>query len=186
MNWLALAVLSYVVIGCELALRDVLTLGSSGVRPLLVLPLVMFVALHAAPTVALWCGLLLGAATDLLARVPLAGGTDTALVLGPHALGYLTAAYATLLVRGYLIRKNPLSLVFMTIVGGLLSVSVAVGLVSIKNLISRTMVWSTSEQLFARAGSVLVSAFTAFLMAFVLRRLTGVLGLPDATGRRPR
>ncbi len=185
MNWLALAVLSYLLLGAELALRDVLTIGS-GVRPLLILPLVVFVAMHAAPTVALWTGLILGCVIDLLARVPLAGGTDTAIILGPHALGYLAAAYVTLLLRGFLIRRNPLSLVFMTILGGLLSVAVVVGVVTMKNLISRTMVWSPGEQILSRGGSVLFSCVSSFLLAFVLRRLVGVLGLPDATGRRPR
>ncbi|MFN0012703.1 MAG: hypothetical protein ACKVS8_13780 [Phycisphaerales bacterium] len=187
MNWLAFAILSYALVGAELALGEVLALGTSGVRPLLVLPLVIFVALHASPTVALWSGLLLGCTIDLLARVPLADATaggGTALVLGPHALGYAAAVYLTLLLRGFLIRKNPLSLVFMTLLGGGLSVVVVVALITIKNVISRTLVWSPGEQFVSRGGSVLYSAITAFVLAFLLRRLIGVLGLPDATGRR--
>ncbi len=190
MNWLAFAILSYALVGAELALGEVLALGTSGVRPLLVLPLVIFIALHASPTVALWSGLLLGCTIDLLARVPLADATagggagGTALVLGPHALGYAAAVYLTLLLRGFLIRKNPLSLVFMTILGGCLSVVVVVSLITIKNVVSRTLVWSPGEQFVARCGSVLYSAITAFVLAFLLRKLIGILGLPDATGRR--
>jgi len=185
MNPLAAGILAYVLIGLELALRPALGLGDTGVAPSLVLPLVVFVAMSAQAPQALWMGLLTGMAVDLLTKFPRAAADPiTVTLIGPNAIGFLAAAYVTLTLRGLMIRRNPLSLVALTLAGGALAALIAVALITLRAQFDSAMLWSPTRELLSRLGWAAYSSAVAFVLFYVLRALSGVLGLADTSSRR--
>lgn len=187
MNPLAVALAAYVLLGVELGLRAGFELGNTGVAPSLVLPLVVYLAMAAPAGASLWAGLLIGLAVDLVPKTLLgvgAGDVGKLTLIGPNALGFLAAAYLTLLLRGFLIRRNPLSLVALTILGGVLAALIAVALITLRAQFDSALDWSALRQLLARLGWAVYSGLAAFFLAFVFRAVNGALGLPELTGRR--
>lgn len=184
MNWIAFAVVAYLLLGVELGAASGLALGASGITPSFVLPLLVFCALGAAPTHALWAGFALGLALDLLTPRPLAGDPGVARLLGPQALGYVAAAYLVLTMRGLMMRRNPLTLVFLTVVAGLLARLVSSTLLTVHAALHADIGWSAGRELLVGVASVLYSAGAAAVLAWPLQKIAFLFAFPDPMHRR--
>lgn len=190
MNPLAVALVAYVLMGLELAMRPALALGQSGIAPWLLLPLVVFVAMFAQAGPTLWFALAAGAAMDLTGRLPRSGGLDTVVVLGPQALGFMLAAYLVLQLRGLVIRGNPFSLAILSFLAGCVAAILAVAVLTLRHQLGAWMgwpgdiEWSARAELFARLGSSVYTGLISLVLALVFRRLMGLMGLADPHLRR--
>ncbi len=187
MNTLAIGLLAYVLMGLELGLRPHIGLGPTGathIAPSLVLPLVLYVALFAPANAALWLALAVGVVVDLTSVEALKGETQLLWVVGPNALGYLTAAYLVVTIRGIMIKRNPLTLVFLSLVGAALAALVAVAILTVRHQIYADMLRPPGQELLARLGSALYTGAVALVLAPVFGVLSGVLGLQDQPHRR--
>ena len=99
-----------------LALALCLTLDISFIQVLAIGPifpsvcaaLVVFVALFAPRSTALWAALYTGVMLDLGSPV-LLDGQEVIHVIGPHALGLVLGAYLVILLRSIVVRRNPLT-----------------------------------------------------------------------------
>jgi rod shape-determining protein MreD len=181
MRWPPVVVIGYLLLGLELGLRDGLTLGASGgAAPSFVLPFVVFVALHAPHSPALWTALLMGLSVDLTT----VRGTNSLVIVGPNALGYLLAAYFVLTIRGIMIRRNPWVLVLLSVLSSLLAGVVVVAIFTFRRIYHEGMDFGSSEQLVQRFFASLLTAGTALVVAALLFPVAGVFGFADPHLRR--
>lgn len=175
MNWFVFALAAWVVFGLELALLPVFDAGSGGVHPSMVIPLLVFVAINAPRRPTLWAAIILGVVMDLLSPMPGAdGGTVT--IVGPNALGYLLAAHFVLAVRGMLIRRNPLTLVVMSILGALIAQIVVIAIFTVRDIGTNPLIWDAGDQLVGRSFSSLYTGVSALLLSFIFFALAPFFG----------
>ena len=189
MNPLAAALLLYVVLGVELALKPTLALGGSGIAPSFVLPVVIFIAMFAPAAPTLWLALSAGLLIDLTGPRPLAGG-GTLWLAGPNALGFTLGAYAALQLRALFIRGNPLSLAILSGFAAVLAGITSATILLLRGFAERTFHYSAQlsvsarEELLTNFGSAFYTAVLAVAVALVMRRLMPALGLHDPHSRR--
>jgi cell shape-determining protein MreD len=183
MNWIVAAIVAWVLMGVEKGLRGALELGASGVAPSFVFAFAAFLALVAQPGPALWTCLVLGLLVDLTNTLDLrAGGSAT--IVGPYALGFLLAGQLVLTLRGVMISRNPLTLGFLSLVGGVVCQLTVLAILGVRNLIAGDLAWSPADQLLPRLASSLYTGALAVGLALALFPLQGALGVGPSQGRR--
>ena len=135
--------------------------------PSLLLILLVFVGLNAPRVATLTAALVLGLLMDLRPG-PLANG---AVLVGPNALGYLAAGYATLQLRNFLFRQSVITLVVLILTAGALSGLVEILLLGLRGLpllAGEPMTWSATTQLLLRGRSLLYTAALAIPLGLLL------------------
>jgi hypothetical protein len=135
------------------------------------------VALHAEPRPTLWLALVVGLLADLLKPLAMVDG-GAAVIPGPHALGFLLAAWMTLSVRGMVIRRNPLTLVVLSVVAAAVASIVAIALITLRTLGGDSLAWRGAGELLPGLLSALYTAATALVLSFPLFAATPVFGFP--------
>lgn len=184
MRWPVVAVVGYLLIGLELTVRRALAIGppdAATIAPSFIIPFLVFVAMSAPVVPTLWVALLMGLAVDL--RSPRDGGT--LLVVGPYALGYMAGAYLVVTMRGIMFRRNPLSVMFLSLLSSLLAELIVVAFFSIRGMYSIDTDFSAGRELLHRLLSSLYTALTtAWVMALVLLPMTSLFGFQDPHARR--
>lgn len=189
MNVVGLVGVAWLLLGLETGLRPALALGTSGgpgvIAPSFVIPLAVYVAMLAPARAALWACVLLGLALDLTSVVPMASGGPPATLVGPRALGLLALGQFVLAARAIVIRRNPLSLVALSVGGALVAGVVSVALITLRGLYD-PIAFRPGSELAAHAGSAVYTGVAALLMSWPMFRLSGFLGLGPHAGRRPR
>lgn len=167
MRWTVVLFLGWLTLGLDAGLRGALAMGSERIAPLFTIPLIVFVALSAPALHALWAAFLLGLMVDLTSpRAGVLGTHD--ILIGPHALGYMAAAYLVLTVRGVMIRKSLVTLVIMSVLGAALESVVATTLLFVKSLYAGSFDFSPGSSLIQGVGSAVCTAFSAALMGLLL------------------
>ncbi len=182
MNLLVFSLAAWVLFGLELGLKDTLRIGPHAVAPSFVLPLAVFIATYAPPITARWACLLLGLLMDLTSQIDLQGG-EAVTAIGPYALGYLMACQFVLAVRSMMIRKNPLTLVVLTILAGLIMQILVVALLSAREVYD-PIIWPAGSQLVTRFLSSLYTGVTAFICSLILIPMLGLFAFHQPYGRR--
>jgi rod shape-determining protein MreD len=140
MNWFVLLFVAWIGFGLETALLPVFDAGASGVHPSVVLPLLVFVALYAPRKHALWCAIILGISMDLLTPINHDNGGPVTLI-GPYALGYLLAAQFIFSVRGMVIRRNPLTIAFLSVLASLIAEILVVAIITLRATAGDNIAW---------------------------------------------
>jgi hypothetical protein len=184
MIWLGFALLAWALFGLELGLRRMLEIGSSGIAPSFIFPLVALIALAGTPSMVHRSALILGILMDLLFPVPLIEGRGEVIILGPCALGYLVAAHFMLNSRGLIVRRNPLSLGAMALAGYAIARILALFFLFIRGWIQGDIAISAGSELIAALGSALYTGFLAPLLGLVLLPIGTALGLQNLQQRR--
>ena len=183
MNWFVFAIIAWIGFGLELALTPVLDAGSSGVHPSMIIPLMAFIALYAPRKQALWAAIFLGILMDLLAPMPRIDG-GSVVVVGPYALGYLLATHFILAIRGMLIRRNPLTLVMISIFSSFIAQVVLIALFTARNMGSNPLIWDAGDQLFERSLSSLYTGISALVLSIGLFALAPTFGFHSSVPTR--
>jgi len=183
MNWFVLAFVAWITFGLELALGPVLDSGSSGVHPSMIIPLMAFVALYAPRKQALWAAILLGIIIDLLAPMARADG-GSVVIVGPHALGYLLGAHFILAIRGMLIRRNPLTLVIISIASSFIAQVVVIALITLRNMGTSPLIWDAGDQLVERSFSSLSTGISALVLSVIFFALAPTFGFHSSVPTR--
>jgi len=184
-------VVTYVLFGLDLALRPFIAFGNPPIEPwrapYFVLPFVVFIALNAAPMTVLWASLSIGLLTDLISGTyTLDGGLQTVCIVGPNALGYLAAGWVVLTTRAIMMRRNPLTFIFLSMLAAAIASLVAVGILACRQMIGlgEPIRFVGTEQLSARLIASLLTGISATVLLFVFRPLTSVFGFDEPVGRR--
>ena len=155
MNWFVLLFFAWVGFGLEMALLPVFDAGASGVHPSVVLPLMVFVALYA----------------------PINhdnGGPVT--LIGPYALGYLLAAQFIFSVRGMVVRRNPLTIAFLSVLASLIAEILVVALITMRSLAGDKIAWDPGDALIDHTLSSLYTGAGALFLSFIFFALTPAFG----------
>lgn len=188
MNRLAFALLAWLALGLELGLKGALELGDTGIAPSFVVPLGVFIALGAAPARAVWFCIVLGVLLDLTATAPVRAGAPGGMtIVGPWALGMAMAAQLVLALRGMMIRTQPLTLAFLSVLGMGVAQVVVVAALTAHNLLHGDLVWRAGAELGHRLGSAAYTGALGLLMALVLVPMGPMMGMSlgqRAMGRR--
>lgn len=182
MNPILLVVLGWLAVGFETSLKAMLAVRVGNIvgAPSFIIPIVVIVALCAQPGPALWTALILGLLSDITAGVPTTTN-ETMYHIGPGAIGMVLGAQFVLLVRGMVIRRNPLTLVVMSISAGVIAAICTVAIITIRQFILRDPIeWSPTHELTQRLFSALITGGSALALSIVLLPLTPLLGLPHS------
>ncbi|MGD9690856.1 MAG: hypothetical protein AB7K52_15060 [Phycisphaerales bacterium] len=194
MNLLPVAVIAYVLVGLDQAMFETLEVG--GCSPRLVIPLLVYVAMYAPARSALWLGLCVGLATDLLSAMTIRNiGLSEPIgvrLIGPNAVGYLVGMYAVIVLRGYMIKRSPGTPPALTLVAASLAGIAAVAIVSFRYQLHTTFrlidpaswEWRSGTELLLRLGAALYTAIVAIPLSLLFRPLTRTMGLDDTPHRR--
>ncbi|MBX3402170.1 MAG: rod shape-determining protein MreD [Phycisphaeraceae bacterium] len=180
MRWTVVLFAAAVLLGLDQAVRHHLAIGHTVIAPSFTLPLVVFIALFAPPLGALWTALLVGLVIDLAS--PRGAGAIT--VAGPYALGYLVAAYFVLTVRALMYRRNPLTLMVLSIIACAMAEVIIVTILKIRTVYSDAYVFSGFSQLAQRLLGALYTGVAALVMSFVLFAMMPIFGFHDPRERR--
>jgi len=183
MNWFVFAFISWIIFGLELAFLPVLDAGSGGVHPSMVIPLVAFIALYAPRKQALWGAIILGIIADLVAPMSRIDG-GLAVIVGPNALGYLLACHFILAIRGSLIRRNPMTMVIISMAACFIAQIVVIAIFTTRDLGSNTLIWDAGDQLVQRSFSSLYTGLSALLLSFVFFALAPAFGFHSSVPTR--
>ncbi len=181
MRWTVVLFLAWITLGLDAGLRSALSIGDARIAPLFSLPLVVFIGLSAPALPTLWSSFFIGALIDLTSpRAGLLGfaggegggglgmsGTEQ-ILLGPHALGYVAAAYFVLTLRGVMMRKSIVALVIMSVLGAMVESIVSTALLTVKSLHAGSFEFSAGASLVQGAGSAVYTAFSAAVLGVVL------------------
>jgi hypothetical protein len=184
MNWLLFAVLAWVMVGLEKGLRDALSIGQSGVAPSFVFVLLTSISLSAPRPIVMWASLALGLIMDLVFEVPLrqAGGTVT--IPGPHALAYVLGSQLILAMRPLMIRRNPLTLAFLSMAGSLIANLTLAMIFSLRHWVGAPIAWETKHEFLAALGWGVYTGVLGLFLAFVLLPLANPLGMSVSQQQR--
>ncbi len=178
MNWGVFAAATWVFFGLELGLRSALEIGTSGVAPSFVIPFAVFIALWAPTNVGAVACLLLGLLVDLTWLVPTESGG--AAIAGPHALGFFLMAHLVAAARSIIIRRNPLTLVALSVVGSIVVHVVVVALVTLHTVIE-PLQWAPTAEIVRRLGSSVYTGVVALAVALIAYPLVPIFGFPHST-----
>lgn len=178
MNVLLVVLLGWLCTGLEMGVKEALNVRFGVVgAPSFVVPLAVVIALSAPPAAALWSCLGLGLCLDLTAPQSFAGGaTATTLVLGPHALGLVLGGQFVLAVRGVVMRRNPISVVVLSVGAGAIMGIVVTALMTVRHLYD-PVEWHPAQQLMSNLLAALLTGGTALVLSLPLIPLTPMLGL---------
>lgn len=188
MNPLSVTVFVYLLLGIESAVRGIYAVPGTdaiGIMPFFVLPGVIFVAMFAPPSFAWWTGLLAGLLLDLLAFHASRVGSEFLVIPGPAALGFLAAAMFTTTIRGMMLKRSILAMVFVCVVGSIVAQCVQVSLLSVHWAMGSDMIgFSPTTTLWYGVRCALLTAIPAVVFAIGSRWLIPILGMTDSSSRR--
>ncbi|MEZ6232784.1 MAG: hypothetical protein R3B68_01210 [Phycisphaerales bacterium] len=183
MNWLAYGIVLWVALGLELGLRPALALGPTGIAPSIVIPLVVFVAMHAPGMAAAWAAVAAGLLLDLTFPIGLEGGGEVR-VPGPMAIGLLLATGATTNIRGMLIKHNPLTVAAVSVIAALIAWLAAWVLLGVRDMYGDPIAFSAGPEFGRRMLSSLYTGLVGGIEALVLFPIAGVFGFQSVVGPR--
>lgn len=183
MNWLLFAIVTWFVLGLELALRDLLQIGPGGIAPSFMLAWAVFVAMWAPSRAAVGACMLLGLLVDLTGPRLVQGVPRV--IAGPHALGYVLACALVLNMRGAVMRRNPVSLIVLTILAGVVSSIVVVFLHSVRDLYD-PFAWKPVSELLVSLASALYSGASGAVLSIVLFAMLPLFAFPAGTAHGSR
>ncbi|MBX3386672.1 MAG: rod shape-determining protein MreD [Phycisphaeraceae bacterium] len=167
MRWTVALFFAWITLGLDAGLRSALSIGDARIAPYFSLPLVVFIALSAPTLASLWSAFLIGVVVDLTSQRAGVAGYEIVFV-GPHALGYMAAAYLVLTLRGVMMRKSLVALVVMSVLGAMAETVVSTALMTVKSLYSASFELSPTTTLLQGAGSAVYTAFSAALLGLIL------------------
>lgn len=186
MNRLAVLIGLWLAVGLELALRQTLGLSDSagGIGgPSTVFAFVACIAAFGPGVTSLWIGFIGGLLIDLTWGVGLAGQTiGQATFVGPHALGFTAGAWVVLRCRKVFIRRNPLAVAALAILGAVAAQFIALVILLIRDAIDPAI--ALPPQGFIRMIGAVYTSLPALAFATCIRWLLPLLGLPDPYDKR--
>lgn len=174
MSWIAFAVATWVCFGLETGLRDALRLGTGGVAPSFVVPLLCFISMHASPREVVRAALVLGLVADLTSAQALVPA-EYATIVGPRVLAYAVAAQLVLALRGVVISQNPLTLGVLSVPASLVITIVTTALLTIRSFYDPIAI-APSHDLLQGLGTALFSGVSAIALALVLFPMSWAFG----------
>lgn len=175
-------IVAAVLLGLEQAVKSPLAVGQTAIAPSVVIPLVVFIALFAPPLAALWTALLIGAVVDL--ATVWSNGVSELVVVGPCALGFVVGAYFVLTVRALLYRRNPITLMAMSVLASALAALVFVAIHSIRMLYTDAYTFHGLTELGQRLLASVYTGAAGLLLAFALFPMMPLFGFHDPRDRR--
>lgn len=164
MNWLAFAILSYLLLGLHMALRPFIEWH--GASPNLVLMGVVFLCINAPREPGLLACFMLGMLQDLFTEQP----------MGLHALAYGLAGLYILANQRFVYREHFLTHFVMTLVGGAQVAAVSLAHAWVYARLHPSTMPAPSLRLGREALSVLYSAVVAVVVIGVLQRTKRLFG----------
>jgi hypothetical protein len=117
---------------------------------------------------------------DLTSPQPLT--TGQIVVLGPHALGFLLAGQFVLAVRGLVLRRNPFTVVVLSVIAGCVMQIVVASLLTVHAALDSTQ-WGAGSALGSRLLGAVVTGGTALLVGLLVLPMAPLLGYSSGLGR---
>lgn len=187
MSIAAFIIIAWLFLGLELGLKDALALGPANIAPSFVYCLLTFIAMFSQAPRPTWVALALGLLMDLTARVPLRDGAGTITVLGPHIIAYVLSVQLVTSLRGVVIKRNPLTVGFLALLGSLVAQVALVAVYSIRlwwNDPIFAIGAAPSGELLARLASAPYTGALGVLVATALFPLSHWMGLTQQGRKR--
>lgn len=179
MNWVVFTLLSWVLLGCEMGLRDALQLGDSSIAPSFVMTLVVYVSLWARTGPALVGAMSVGMALDILTVWPTASGEGVVMV-GPWTFGYMLAAYTGINFRTMMFRRSAITVAMLSVLASAVASVVGLALVMVRASYDDILIGTAASELWARLASAVYTGALALVIAPALQFVGPWLGM-----RRP-
>jgi hypothetical protein len=187
MNRVVALLMGWLALGLETGLKQTLSAhaGSYVGAPSFVIPLAIFVAICAPNAQALWCALALGVAMDLTSFPHLTNGQSVTIV-GPYAIGLVLACQLVLVVRGVVIRRNPLTLMVLSMMGAGVCHIVVCAMLVVRRILESAFSFDATHELIERLLSAFLTGGTGLVMGLVLVPMSAYFGLPGGRGAARR
>lgn len=183
MNWIALCIFAWVFLGLELGFKQAISLGPHHIAPSFMFVLLSLVAMSAPARAASVTSLILGLLMDMTNSIATKNSGPAGVVIGPHVLAYFAGVQLILSLRGIMIRRNPLTLGFLAMVGSLVGAVVLVAVFTLRSLFD-PIEWHAATELWTRLAGGAYTGGVGAIMALVLVPLSPFLGLQSPQQRR--
>jgi len=181
MSWVVFALLSWLFIGLDLGFSSALQVGQTTMAPSFIVILLVFISMWATTGQSLTAAAILGLAADLVYMVPFSGDDDV-VIFGPHALGFMLAAYTVRTMRALMYRRGALATGFLALVAALIAEIVVTSVLSVRSFYDGVLVGSATTRLFEGVGSAVLTGLVGVPVGWLLSPFRGVMGFP-ATGK---
>jgi cell shape-determining protein MreD len=185
-SWPSFVIALWLALGLELGLRDALEVGQSTISPSFVMVLLAFVAASAPRATALWAALAIGLALDLTSVLPASDRPEAVTPVGPAALGCVAAAYTVVVMRGSMIRRNPLTLPVLSAVASVTLVVVWVTLLEARSWYDPMVDIRAGQELWRGLLRALYTAALALPFGALLALSSPLFGFQHTGRPRPR
>ncbi len=191
MRWSIFAIFAYLALVLQSAVPILLEVRGWDIspEPSVVLILMIFIAMAAPQNIVLWSALILGLLVDLTQPLPIVTTLqemrDVA-IPGPHAIGYVTGAYAVLQIRGMAFRDSPFAMAIMVFAGGIFVHLASVALVSFRGLpihpADAIPNWHAADELVRAFFNLLYTSALAVPVGLLLIKSDPLWGFPTQRG----
>jgi rod shape-determining protein MreD len=181
MRWPVFAIFAFTAVVVQLSLRNVLTLRELwGITPDVTACLVVFVALFAHRSAALWGAWMIGLLLDL-APQSVATGYH---ILGVNALGYTAGAFAILQMRTMVFRRRALTMGFLTVLCVIAASLVTVMLLAIRSWYPGELPYGPLSDFGRRLLIGVYSGLVAIPLGWLLGMTLPLWGFQSSSPRR--
>lgn len=179
MNWLWFAVVSWLFVGLDVGFAPTFQFGTTPIAPCFAIILLTFIAMWSPTSTSLTAGVFLGLVIDVLRQIPTTSGSDVT-VLGPHALGFLLAAYTVRIMRSMMFRRGALAVGFLSMVSTAVALVVATAVLSIRAGYDPILIGSSSGRIWSALGSAVITGFLGVPLGWLMTPLRKPLGFPQS------
>ena len=188
MRWFTFIFAAVFCVAMDDSLMRVLSIGPTlQVQPRLTMALIVFIALLAPRSHALWACWILGLIMDLTWDIQVEGSTRVQQnIIGPHAIAAVTCCLAVLTVRTSVFRQRALTIGLVAFGGMALTHLIVVIIFGIRSWYPTDVVWSTLPFGQELARRFLIAAYTGALaipVGWLLVRSAPLWRFPQGTRR---
>lgn len=185
MKWPVFAVTLYLLLALQISVASAMRLDTAAgsVEPRLLLVLLVFVGLSAAPRVVMIAAGVMGLFLDATTTWPTMSG-ETMTLLGPYALGYMAGGLVLLQMRPMVFRQHALAYAVMILLAGIAVHLVVTGIFAVRIWYDPVPGFSATSELFTGFLALLYSAVVGALLSIPLVMASPAFGFHTTRPRR--
>lgn len=163
MRWGMFIVALFVTLTLELSMKPLFYFPTvNNLAPSFVIVLLVFVSLLTPRLTLMWAALLMGLLIDLATPESMPGGAIVYLI-GPHAIGFVAAAYGIVQMRAVVFRQRLVTIVALTFVAFLAVAIVRILIMGVRGWFGEELVWGGGSALGELWHAALVAVYSSVI-----------------------
>jgi len=163
MRWIVFFIMLLLTVTLEMSVKSVLSINAfNRLAPSFVIVMLVFIALQAPRFNVLWAALMMGVLLDLTTPLQAPGG-EPVFLIGPHALGFVVAAFAIVQMRSVVFRQRLITMIVFTFVAFLAVSVIRIMLLGVRGWFGEELVWANGSAVRELLHAILVALYSCVI-----------------------